>query len=843
MQPAPFDLARIGAGLPFASAVEELTTVLAAPGTAVVVEAPPGTGKTTVVPAAVANTVAGRVLVAQPRRVAVRAAARRLARLDGSALGERVGYSIRGERLLQPTARIEFATPGLLLRRLLHDPALPGVGAVVLDEVHERQLDTDVLLALLADLREVREDLTLVVMSATLDAPRYAALLGADAPTPVVGVSAPTHPVAVEWAPAGGPRLDGAGVRREFLDHVAAVTARAHRAALAQEPSTDALVFLPGVREVEHVAARLAHELAEAEVLALHGRVEAAAQDRAVSGRPAGGPPRVVVSTALAESSLTVPGVRLVVDAGLSREPRVDRARGMSGLVTVATSRATAVQRAGRAGRQGPGTVVRCYDERTHAAAPAHPTPELETSDLTTAMLVVAAWGTPGGAGLRWLDPPPRAAVDDAVAVLSALGAVDADGRTTSLGERLARMPLDPRWGRALLECAESAGARAAAEAVAAASDDLRPTGADLAEALSALRNGRHPHTRAWRRESERLRRLAGGPEGGPATAEVLAAAVAAAWPERVARRVEGTTYLLAGGTRAALPGDSRLLGEEWLAIADVSRAEGRHAAGTGAVIRSAVPLPVATVLDGPLVRDEVVAEFADGRVRGRRVRRCGAIELASTPVRLEADAGADAVAAALRGRGLGLLPVVGAADSLRRRLAFLHRHLGEPWPAVDDASLLARAEEWLGPELRALAEGTPTSALDLLDAVRRLLPWPEAARLDELAPPRLVVPSGRAVLLTYPAVDDDGPVVVEVKLQECFGLAESPRVAGVPVLFHLLSPAGRPLAVTADLASFWAGPYAQVRAEMRGRYPKHPWPEDPWSAPATARTTRSSRS
>ncbi len=833
----PFDLPSVGADLTFAAALPALELALTR-GRAAVVQAPPGSGKTTLVPPLVSN-LAGRVVVTQPRRVAVRAAARRLAALDGSEPGSRVGWTIRGERKVSARTLVEFVTPGVLLRRLLVDPELAGVDAVVLDEVHERQLDTDLLLGLLGDVRQLRTDLTVVAMSATLDAPRFARLLGTEAdPVPVVDSPAALYPLQVTWAPFGASRTDPRGVSQGYLEHLASTTYRAHRAALRVDASVDALVFVPGVREVEQVAGALRRLDGGIEALALHGRIEPAAQDRAVSGRGPGDPPRVVVSTALAESSLTVPGVRLVVDSGLSREPRRDAARGMSGLVTVTAARATMVQRGGRAARLGPGTVVRCFDERTYVSAPAHVTPEILTSDLTSAALTLAGWGTPRGAGLVLPDAPPSPALDAAERALRVLGAIQPDGRVTELGERLAAMPLDPRWGRALLDSGVEFGADPAARVVAALSADLRPAGADTARLLRALAAGDHPGTGAWRRESVRLARLVGGhPEGVRGRDDdVLATTIARAWPERIARLVEGRTYLLAQGTRAALPSDSELLGEQWLAIAEVGRAEGREADGTGAVIRAAARIEEeqACRMAGTLLETVDTADLSNGRVQGRRVQRLGAIELSATPVRLPADRAEQAVVEALETDGLGLLRFSPAASGLLRRLAFLHLNLGEPWPDVGEARLLSRWQEWLAPEVRRIAAGTPVARVELLDAVRRLLPWPAAAELEKIAPERLRVPSGNTAAVRYPEVGDPGPPVVEVKLQECFGLAESPRLAGVPVLFHLLSPAGRPLAVTSDLASFWSGPYAGVRAEMRGRYPKHPWPEDPWSATAT---------
>lgn len=877
--PGPFDLAAIGAGLVFADSLGQLAAALATAGIgtgssgtggAAVVQAPPGTGKTTLVPPLVANLLSGgsghhadavlpRVVVTQPRRVAARSAARRLASLDGSPLGERIGYTVRGERKAGARTLIEFVTPGILLRRLLSDPGLQGTGAVILDEVHERGLEIDLLFGMLSELRQLRGDLTFVAMSATLDAPRFATLMGGEydggGPAPVVDCPSALYPLEVEWAPAPGLRLDDRGVTRAYLDHVAATAAAAHSSALDKDPGVDALVFLPGAWEVSQVAARLRGRVS-AEVLELHGRVTPAEQDRAVSGRDPGGRARIIVSTALAESSLTVPGVRLVIDAGLSRELRRDAARGMSGLVTVSCSRASAEQRAGRAARQGPGTVVRCYDQKAFGAAPAHPTPEIAAADLTGAALLLACWGSPGGKGLPLPDVPPRAAMEEAMEVLRELGAVEPDGHATELGKTLAGIPADPRLGRALLAGAAAVGHRTAAETVAVVSGDQRSPVADLPRLLASLRSGKDPASARWAEEVRRLESIARkeGSAGHLPAADIAAApagaaeaagfVVALAFPDRVARRVTGggpDRYQLTSGTRAGLPAGSPLSGHEWLAVAEVARAEGRDAAGTGAVIRSAAPLTPeqAEAAARQLLDEHVEARFNQGRISARRERRLGAIVLASTPVRPSAEEGRTAVARALEREGLQAVGWSTAADALRRRLALLHREPGEPWPDVSEQALLSRLEEWLAPELEALAGGTSADRIDLAEPLRRLLPWPEASRLDHLAPEALEVPSGTRVRIDYPDVNDGGRPVVAVKLQECFGWAATPRLADgkVPVLFHLLSPARRPLAVTDDLASFWSGPYAHVRAEMRGRYPKHPWPEDPWSAPATART------
>ncbi|GAA1491088.1 ATP-dependent helicase HrpB [Brachybacterium sacelli] len=850
-----FDLDTIGAGLPVTGARDELEAAVATGS--MVVTAPPGTGKTTLVPPLVANHVGGLTLVTQPRRVAVRAAARRLATLDGTAPGGPVGFTVRGQREVGRSTRLEILTPGVLLRRLLADPELPGVAAVVLDEVHERSLETDLLLGMLAEVRQLREDLMVGAMSATLDAAAVSTLLDA---APVVDVPSALHPLTVSYAPSPSPRLDARGVTRDYLDHLARTAARAQR-----ETATDALVFVPGAREVDEVVSRLRGLVGPGvEVLALHGRLPAAQQDRATGGRRPGEPSRIVVSTAVAESSLTVPGVRLVVDAGLSRQVRRDRGRDMSGLVTVSASRAAAEQRAGRAARQGPGAAVRVFAESDLAGMPAQSPPEISGADLTDAALWLACWGTPRADDLPLLTPPPRAEITSAEATLHSLGLVDDAGRPTASGARVARMPIGVREARALVDGARRLpgldAARGAAEVVAAVSDDHRPVGADLPRLLQDLRTGRAPGADRWRRERDRLTRiaqepapptgatLATRPSAPPLTAsgaaEQAGAVLALARPERIARRTSAgaRTYLLASGTRAALPEDSGLRGNEWLAVWEVQRAQGRAADGTGAVLRAAAPLTEedAFLAGADLLVSERTAQLGNGTVRARERRALGAIELASTPVAATAQDTVPAVLAQVRARGLAGLEMNDAARALLARLALIHRELGAPWPAMDEATLLAELETWLAPQLSART--TRVASLDVAGALRTLLPWPEASELSALAPERLAIPSGSTARIDYPEPDaEDGRPVVAVKLQEVFGLAETPRLVRdrVPVLFHLLSPARRPLAVTDDLRSFWDGPYREVRKEMRGRYPRHPWPEDPWTAPATARTKR----
>ncbi len=495
--------------LPVTAGLAALDQALRARGVAVV-QAPPGTGKTTLVPPAVADLVAGRVVVTQPSRIAARAAARRLAHLLGEPVGETVGFSVRGERRVGRGTRVEVVTTGLLLRRIQHDPELAGVGAVVLDEVHERHLDADLTLALLVDIRtNLREDLSLVAMSATIEAERTAALLGgADGPegpdgsrgAPVIRVDGALHPVQAVWCPlpAGLRRTDDRGITPAFHDHVAATVRRA-----LVEHEGDVLVFVPGVAEVEATLRRLAD--VDASVLALHGRLSGAEQDRVLSEGPRR---RVIVSTAVAESSLTVPGVRVVVDAGFSREPRTDHRRGLASLVTVAVSRAAAEQRAGRAGRLGPGAVLRCWSEAEHAHLAAHPEPEIATADLTAFALEVACWGSHDVRDLALLDQPPAHALSTARGVLVDLGAMTEDGRATPRGRVIAGVPVDPRLARALIDGADLVGARRAAEVVAMLSEDVRAPGGDLVAALRSLRAG--PRAGSWRSQVTRLEKVVG---------------------------------------------------------------------------------------------------------------------------------------------------------------------------------------------------------------------------------------------------------------------------------------------------------------------------------------------
>ncbi|MFI9189174.1 ATP-dependent helicase HrpB [Streptomyces californicus] len=823
--------------LPVRTAVPALARALDDRGVAVLC-APPGTGKTTLVPLVLAGLTGRgpvrRVLVAEPRRIAARAAARRMAWLLGERPGERVGFTVRGERVVGRGTVVEVVTTGVLLQRLQRDQELAGVDVVIIDECHERHLDADTVAAFLLDVREaIRPDLRLVAASATTDAEGWARLLG-DAP--VVEAEGVAYPVEVVWAPPVRPVGPPHGMRVDpaLLAHVAATVRRA-----LAEREGDVLCFLPGVGEIGRVAGQLAG--LDAEVLQVHGRAPAAVQDAVLAGS-AEGRRRVVLATSVAESSLTVPGVRVVVDAGLAREPRTDHARGLSALTTVRASRAAGRQRAGRAGREAPGTVYRCWDEAEDGRLARFPAAEIKVADLAAFALQAACWGDPDAASLALLDPPPAGAMGAAREVLAAVGAVDADGRVTPRGVRMSRLGLHPRLARALLDGAAELGARRAAEVVALLSEEPpREYGDDLAAALRAARRGQDGYAGRWKQEVRRLfaqvdgggARESGG--GGRSDDAAVGLVAALAFPERVARARGDGAFLMVSGTGAELREGSRLRSAPWLAVAVADRPS--HAASARVRLAAVVDEETALAAAGRLrVRGEEV-RWTDGDVVARSVDRLGAVELAVRPLK-EPDTGLvrGALVEGLRREGLGLLRWSRDAEQSRARLAFLHRVLGAPWPDVSDGALLADPDAWLEPELSRARRRSDLGRLDAGQALRRLLPWAtgEAARLDELAPERIEVPSGSRIRVEY---GGEQPVLA-VKLQEVFGLAETPRVAGVPVLVHLLSPAGRPAAVTADLASFWREGYRAVRAELRGRYPKHPWPEDPTTVPATRFTT-----
>ncbi|WP_433555110.1 ATP-dependent helicase HrpB [Pseudonocardia xinjiangensis] len=825
--------------LPVRGALDEVTTTLDTHGSAVLV-APPGTGKTTLVPLALAAGTAGtKVLVAEPRRLAARAAAARMASLLGEPVGETVGYAVRGDARRSAATRIEVVTSGLLLRRLLADSELAGVGVVLLDECHERHLDADLLLALLLDARDgLRPDLKLLATSATVATGRLAELLGAPgADAPVVRVDARTFPVTVRHTPpARGERIE-------------ACVARAVRAALDRDDG-DVLAFLPGVAEIRRTAAALSG--VDADVLPLHGRMPAGEQDAALRPGPRR---RVVLASAVAESSLTVPGVRVVVDAGLARVPRVDHRRGLAGLVTVRVSAAVAEQRAGRAGREAPGLVYRCWPEGELLAR--YPEPEIRTADLTRLALDLACWGTPDGSALRWWDAPPDGPLRAGQEVLRALGALDGTGATDH-GRRMAELGLHPRLARALLDGAALVGARTAAEVVALLDDDTLTTGPEVDGELRRLRSGAAPGSGRWRGEVSRLTRLlpsSTNPRGtrnrpaphpapddhGPGRSAALV--VALAHPERLARRraAGSPLYLMAGGTAVEVPPGGGLDGQEWLAVAVAERTPG---AQNGRVRLAAVADQELAELAAPALlaeADEVgwqTSGRGTGDVVARHVRRLGAIVLeerrVSHPDRAVVR---EALLDGLRLEGTALLRWTDSARRLRERLAALHRTLGEDWPDVSDAALLAAPDRWWTGPFTTARNRADLARIDAATVLRAVLDWRHAAAIDELAPERITVPSGSRIALDY---SGDQPVLA-VAVQEVFGWTATPTVGGgrLPVVLHLLSPAGRPAAVTADLASFWATGYPQVRSELRGRYPKHDWPQDPSTASPSRRPRR----
>ncbi|MFF8274677.1 ATP-dependent helicase HrpB [Streptomyces lateritius] len=853
--------------LPVRHAVPELLRALDGRGTAVL-HAPPGTGKTTLVPLALAGLIGDgprrRVLVAEPRRMAVRAAARRMAWLLGQEVGEAVGFSVRGERRTGPSTRVEVVTTGILLQRLQRDPELSGADVVLLDECHERHLDADTAMAFLVDVRAtLRPELKLIAASATGDAEAWAELLTVlegSGPAPVVRATGEGHGYGVRFAapPAGIRPSHGTWVDPALLRHVAATV----RLAMERHEG-DVLCFLPGTGEIARTAGLL--QGLDAEVLQLHGRAPAAVQDAVLRGREPGGERRVVLATSVAESSLTVPGVRIVVDSGLAREPRTDHARGLGSLATVPVSAAAATQRAGRSGREAHGIVYRCWSEAEDGHRPRFPSPEIKIAELADFALRVACWGDPTAAGLALLDAPPAGAMAAARSVLTAIGAVDENGRVSERGTRMSRLGLHPRLARALLDSAPEVGVRRAAEVVALLSEEPpREYGDDLAAAWRAARRGADGYGARWKAEARRLERSAadagtapagsgpgaggsgagGSDAGGSASGgaphrgddAVTGLVTALAFPERVARAREGSGFLMVSGTGAELAEGSGLRSAPWLAVAVADRTA--RSAVARVRLAAVIDEGMARTAAGHLLHTGEEVRWEEGDVVARSVSRLGAVELAERPLRDEADPGLvrAALLDGLRREGLGLLRWSRESQELRRRLGFLHRVLADPWPDMSDEALLDRAEEWLEPELSRAVRRADLGRIDAGQALQRLLPWAtgEAARLDELAPERIEVPSGSRIRVDY---SGEQPVLA-VKLQEMFGLARTPRVAGVPVVVHLLSPAGRPAAVTADLASFWRDGYRSVRAELRGRYPKHPWPEDPAAAAPTRHTS-----
>lgn len=800
--------------LPIHDVLEPLTTALAGGNTAVLA-APPGAGKTTVVPLALLDAPwrgDGRILLLEPRRLAARAAAERMASTLGEAPGGRVGYRTRLQSRIGPTTRIEVITEGVFTRMILDDPSLEGVAAVLFDEFHERSLDADLGLALARETQTaLRDDLRLLVMSATLDVEAVARLL--DRP-PVIAAEGRMFPVDTRY------------LGRDPAERLEVAVVRTIQTALAGETGS-LLVFLPGQGEIHRVARLLGERLRDpaVDVAPLYGALDKAEQDRALEPAPPGRR-KVVLATSVAETSLTIQGVRVVIDSGLSRVPRFEPASGLTRLATVRVSRSSAEQRRGRAGRTEPGVCYRLWDEEQTRGLIGHQPPEIVESDLTGLALDLARWGAASAEGLALLDPPPRGAFAEARTVLTRLGALDGEGRLTPHGRKLAQMPLGPRLGHLVLTAAEAGDALTGARIAALLSEPgLGGTATDLSERLAALERDRSPRARDALKLADRWARLAGGGSDGSADPGAL---IAAAFPERVARaRGKPGEVLLASGRGAFLDPTDLLARSPWLAVAELSGGD------TGDRIRLAAPLDPAALADRAEVEDRLV-RTPGGRLELRRQRRVGALVLEETVVGPPDRA---QVTAALRGEverdGLKGLRWGERAVGLRARLAFLAA-LDEGWPDVSDAGLLEAREVWLWPLLETVQALEAIGDAALEQGLRALVPWDRGRDLDRLAPARLETPLGSAAI-DYAA---EGGPRVDIRVQELFGVTVHPTVGGgrTPLTLALLSPARRPIQLTKDLPGFWRGSWKEVRAEMRGRYPRHPWPENPAEAEATSR-------
>ncbi|MEQ1937042.1 ATP-dependent helicase HrpB [Mesorhizobium sp. CN5-321] len=857
--------------LPVSEVLPALRAALEQQGAAVLV-APPGAGKTTLVPLALLDAAwrgEGRIVLLEPRRLAARAAARRMAALLGEEVGETVGYAMRMENRTSRRTRILVVTEGVLSRMILVDPELAGVAAVIFDEFHERSLDGDFGLALALDIRgALRPDLRLVVMSATLDGARVGTLLSG---APVLESAGRAYPVDIRYRErAAGEPIEDA-------------MAKAVRAALGDEAGA-VLAFLPGQREIERTAERLQGRLpADTDLVTLYGQLDAKAQDAAIRPPPAGRR-KVVLATAIAETSITIDGVRVVIDSGLSRLPKYEPASGLTRLETVRVSRASADQRAGRAGRTGPGVAIRLWRAEQTAAMPAFTPPEILEADLSGLMLDCAAFGVADPASLSFLDPPPAPALAEARSLLAALEAVDGAGRLTEAGAAMRGLALPPRLAHMVAEAAKAGEAGAAAElAVLLTERGLGGDAVDLERRLMRFRGERSPRANAARQLAQRLARsaslsyeasgtpsplipprnreedlagggfpspLRGGARGGGKPARLDATSAAAipsreaaespgtlllhAWPDRVARaRGERGRFVLANGSGAMLDVADPLAGETWLVVADLAgRAQNARITAAAPVTEEAI---VAHLGDHIERRRETAFDREKGAVRVRETACLGAIVLSQRTLPAPSGAEADrALLDAVREHGLSLLPWGKEAQALRNRLAWLNRGLGAPWPDVSDAALAGRLDDWLAPYLvgePAIASIRPGAIEEGLTA---LVPHDLQRRIGQLAPTHFDAPSGSRVPIRY---DGEAPVLA-IRVQELFGLDRHPSIVGgtVPLTLELLSPAHRPIQTTRDLPGFWRGSWADVRADMRGRYPRHVWPENPLEATATSR-------
>jgi ATP-dependent helicase HrpB len=811
--------------LPIDAALPDLTAALRARSAAVLV-APPGAGKTTRVPLVLAGepwAARRRILVLEPRRLAARAAAERMATTLGERVGETVGLRVRFGSKISRKTRIEILTEGVFSRLILDDPMLDGVAAILFDEFHERSLDADLGLALARDVQQgLREDLRLLVMSATIDGARVAKLLG-DAP--VIAAEGRAFPVETRYL-----GRDARPIEPQIADAIL-------RAARADGGSV--LAFLPGAAEIRRAQALLDGRLEPTvDVVALYGALAADEQVRAIEPA-APGRRKIVLATAIAETSITIEGVRIVIDSGLARVPRYEPDVGVTRLETVRVSRAAADQRRGRAGRTEPGICYRLWDEPQTAALEPFSRPEILSADLSSLALDLAAWGS-DPENLAFLDPPPRPALTEAKALLAELGAIDGDGCITEEGKKLRRLPLPPRLARMVVDAAAVGAALLAAEiAVLIGERGLAGDDVDLTHRLGAFHRDRSSRARDARALAQRWAEIAtptdsSSPQGREEMS--VGALLALAFPERVAKNRGGAAgaFVLANGRGAQIDPASPLAREPYLAVAELA---GRAAAGR---ILLAAPIALAEIetrfADRIVAREDIAFDPASASLRLRRLRRFGAIALSEQPMpAVASDAAARILAEGIARLGIDRLPWTKALRQWRDRVMFLRASEGDEWPDLSDAALAATVNEWLGRLLAAKTALRDITADDLEHALNALLPWPLKRRMEAEAPTHFEAPTGSRVPIDYEA--DGGPKIA-IRVQELFGLDRHPAIAGgrIPLVIELLSPAHRPVQMTRDLPGFWRGSYAAVRAEMRGRYPKHPWPDDPLAATATRR-------
>ena len=810
--------------LPIDAALPELTTALRA-GNAAVLVAPPGAGKTTRVPLILAEepwTEGRRILVLEPRRIAARAAAERMANTLGERVGETVGLRVRFGSKVSRKTRIEILTEGIFTRLLLDDPMLEGVGAVLFDEFHERSLDADLGLALARDVQQgLREDLRLLVMSATMDGSRVAKLLG-DAP--VIASEGRAFPVETRYLPRD---------QRPIEPQMADTIVRAMRA----DPGS-LLAFLPGAAEIRRTRALLDGRLdPDVEIVALYGALAGDEQDRAIAPAPPGRR-KIVLATSIAETSITIQGVRMVVDSGLARVPRYEPDVGVTRLETVRVSRAAADQRRGRAGRTEPGVCYRLWDEPQTASLEAFSRPEILSADLSSFALDLAAWGS-GPEQLAFLDPPPRPALNEANALLTELGAIDSDGRITDEGRKLRQLPLPPRLARMVVDAAGEGAALPAAEiAVLIGERGLAGDDVDLTHRLDALRRDRSPRAREARAMSERWAQIANQKlnRSAPNGAEISAGALLAlAYPERIAKNRSGTAgaFLLANGRGAQIDAASGLAREPFLAVAELT-----GSAASGRILLAA-PITLAEIetrfADRITASEDITFDQASASLRVRRTQRLGALTLGERPLQAVAtDDGARILAEGIARLGVRRLPWTNALRQWRDRVLFLRQAEGSEWPDLSDAALAADID-WLTSIFAGKTALAELSADEFAAALAARLTYLLQRQLDAEAPTHFEAPTGSWVPIDYEA--EGGPRIA-IRVQELFGLDRHPAIAGgkIPLLIELLSPAQRPVQLTRDLPGFWRGSYAAVRTEMRGRYPKHPWPDNPLTALPTRR-------